>query len=232
MSIVVWNGSAWVDVKGVFSWTGSAWARRRAKRWNGSAWVDANVETVQYGATASRTYWGNSPSIEIEKQYENHYYDLYDDHWYTDTALRQGRYALNVVDEVYTGNAFGTFCFGSGIGKPTELSTKTLISARLFLKRYNESGAESPLSVKIFTSTLTSVPSSGASSPSGNVTGTEQVLGTLDRNEAKWFTLPNDMADNVIDGKCLALYYGSSNYQKLYGVENASYKPVIEFTYY
>ncbi len=198
--------------------------------------------SYQYSPTKTRTYWGyNQELVDFATEYPTDVYDghttvwwedHYSDAWHTDTALRQGRkVAFDYGAELptYTGNAYGTMFFGSGAGMPTELAGKTIISARIWLKRYS-SGGDSPDYVKIWNCSLTDIPAAGAHSPNGNYVDIAQTLGTIAFNEGKWFYLPNSLAAWAIAGKCLVICYGMSRYMQLYGIESSSYKPILEIT--
>lgn len=216
MGVKYWNGSAYVEAKSVKVWNGSSWVRRRRKYWNGSAWVAAD-EVNTYAATESRSFDDgiNEDSTPVNQ-------------WMSETWIRQGSFPIGAAQY---GPFYGTFFFGSGSGKPTELSSKTIAWAQIFLWRMTEGGSGDDPFV-LYATTLTDVPGSGAMSPHGNVSGSGSTIATLGLNEGGWFTLPNYLAQKAVDGYCLAFYSGTSNYARLYGIESATYKPQMRIYYY
>lgn len=159
----------------------------------------------------------------------------YSDNWYNDTALRQGSFKIEDWEcAVFTGDAYGTIGsfrnIETGNTPFVELTGKRITSARIRLRRYS-SGGSSPNQVRIWKCPLIDVPGAGAHSPNGSyVPNSNHNLGSISFSESKWFSLPVEIAEWVVAGNCLVLCYGGSNYMKLYGIENASYKPVLEIT--
>jgi hypothetical protein len=131
---------------------------------------------------------------------------------------------------IYDGPWFGLFGFSSGAGKPTELAGKTIDSARIRLYRYDTGGSSGDVDHYLYATDHTSVPGANATSPHAAVVGSANFICTLGRGEGGWFTLPVALAAYVVAGKCLCLYNGNNNSTRLYGIENASYKPQIEIT--
>lgn len=236
MPLLIKSGGAGVYTKGTFVKSSGAWNRRRMKVKVGGAWVDANVRVEQFAATKTRTYYAYSPSIVDYNIYmDPDVYLEYSDTWEGDTILRQGRWYLIVnpatKEDVYTGDAYGTLFFGSGVDKPTALSSKVLLSARIYIMRDSSRGSgDDPITM--FASTLTDVPDGGAHTPNGDTSGSGSLIATLGLGEGGWFNLPLTLAAQVVAGKCLCIYSGSSYFAGLYGVENSTYKPKIELTYY
>lgn len=186
-----------------------------------------STTTVQFSVIASRSYDDGYSSDENLGYF-------YHDEWDSDTIIRQGSYTVygGTYDTVRYGPYYGTLHFGSGAGTPTALSGLTISSARIRFTRYSSSGS-SPQSIRLNKCDLTSIPAAGAHSPDGSyVSGSGYTLGSISFSETKWFTLPVTYAEWVIAGKSLVIAYGSSWYQRLYGIEGSSaQEPIIEITY-
>jgi len=181
--------------------------------------------TVQYPAAKTRTYWGYSSIAEDAAYFQ------YSDTWSSNTDLRQGRFVIEYWDEygcnIYSGNAYGAMHFGTGTGKPTELSGRALVSARLFLHRKAGNGTRN---VQVFKTSLADVPNASSHTNCDYITSGGYLSAVSYENTGTWYDIPLNLAQAAINGYCLTIYYGSSYYSLFFGVESAD-KPILEITY-
>jgi hypothetical protein len=228
------------DVQSAYVKVNGEWKRVRIKVKVNGEWKDANVVTQQFPAVKTRSYDGGT----VGHPYPDGTFTIVSiDEWTNSTTLRQGRYSYTwsyewppeiggaVVETCYHGPYYGTMHFGSGAGTPTALAGRVVVAARIYVRRTSSLGSgDDPIT--LYATTLTDVPGSGAHSPNGNVTGSPTVIATLAPGAGGWYDLPLTLAAEVIAGRCLAIYTGNDSLAELYGVENATHKPVIEISSY
>lgn len=193
---------------------------------NGASTTSAGTNTVlSCNPAESRSYFAYNAAIDGDLIMGS-----FSDTWAPTTAVMQGRSQLSGGN--YSGNIYGAMLFGSGVGTPTALAGKTLVSARLRLTRYSNTGVSGAVPLVVYRCPLTDIPDANAKSPNASVSGSAVSLGSLAWGETKWFDIPTSLVAYLVAGESLALYTGTANYAKFYGIEGTSaQKPLLEITY-
>jgi hypothetical protein len=201
---------------------------------SGTVTVPGSQITMQFSAYRTRSYHAYSQLAGLCG------FHTYSDTWKSNTLVSQGKFMLgeganyDINENIYSGELYGTISFGSGAEAPTAISGRTLVSARIYLKRNVTDGNSTARQFTIYATTLTPADlaalSGGEHSPNGNVSGSGTLLGSLAWGEGKWFDIPVSLAAQAVAGKCLAIYSVGSNFAALYGIESP-YKPLLEISY-
>lgn len=155
--------------------------------------------------------------------------------WRTNARAYQGQSASGGMN---------TGCLHFGSRPVTDLAGKTVLSARLFLKRMGSGGSSAPVSVRIYATTnITAIPVAGVAGVApvlaqGGANGT--VVCGLSWNMGGWYDIPvslvkdaTEAAGNTVrGGKALAIAAGEAGeYAYLYGADDLSFGPMLEVSY-